>query len=74
MPVGSSFLKTAVMLANFQLSGMIPSERERLTNLHNEGPMLSAILRRSQLGMLSGPHALFGSKLNSTSATSSSVS
>ena len=62
-----------MMLASFQFSGMIPSERERLNNLHIEGPISSAILRRSLLGMLSGPHALFGSKLRSTSATSSGV-
>ena len=61
------------MLASFQLSGMIPYERVRLNNLHIKGPISSAILRKSLLGMLSGPHALFGSKLRSTSAIASGV-
>jgi hypothetical protein len=73
--VGSSLLKTGVILANFHLAGTTPRERERgiLKRLQSEGAISSATLDRILLGIPSGPHALLGSKLRSTAATSEIV-
>ena len=71
--VGSSFLKTGVILANFHLAGTTPRERDILKRLQSEGAISSATLDRTLLGIPSGPHALLGSKLRSTAATSGIV-
>ena len=71
--VGSSFLKTGVILANFHLAGTTPMERDILKIIQSEGAISSATLDRILLGIPSGPHALLGSKLRSTAATSEIV-
>jgi hypothetical protein len=60
----------AVMLARFHRLGIMPSDSERLKRRHIEGAISSATPIRILFGKLSGPLALFASKLWSTSETS----
>ena len=71
--VGSSFLKTGVILARFHCAGTTPSERDMLNKSDNDGAITSASSSNSRLGMQSGPQALLGSNWRSTSITSYSV-
>ena len=62
------------MRVSIHSTGTTPRDRDKLNILHREGAISAAVFFRKDPGILSGPHALLGSRLSRTSLTSEAVS